>query len=182
MTAEEWGLNAACRNHARPDLWFPALKAEVDEAKRICRACPVRRACGDDAVDRDERHGVAAGYLVSDLHDWRQLRVWLGRPVPPRRPGANGPRTVRCDSCKQTFRTRQDVSRCPKCAQGLVPSAPARQRVADLRKCGLTVRQIAAAAGLSPSRITDLGRQQWIMPATEAAIFAVGAEATAVPA
>jgi len=66
-----WRDDAACR-HADPDLFFPigdtgpALR-QIDEAKRICQACPARTPCLAWALD----HGVAAGIWGGTTEDER---------------------------------------------------------------------------------------------------------------
>jgi len=47
-----------------PDLFFAELPAEVEAAKAICVACPVRQACLAGAVTRREPYGVWGGELV----------------------------------------------------------------------------------------------------------------------
>jgi WhiB family transcriptional regulator, redox-sensing transcriptional regulator len=61
----DWRDDAACR-HADPDLFFPVGLAgpaleQVDEAKRICRACPVRNQCLEWALDLDAVSGIWGG-------------------------------------------------------------------------------------------------------------------------
>ena len=48
-TGTNWRNDAACLG-ADPDLFFPIGTAgpaldQIDEAKRLCRACPVRERC-----------------------------------------------------------------------------------------------------------------------------------------
>jgi WhiB family transcriptional regulator, redox-sensing transcriptional regulator len=60
-----WREKAACL-HADPDLFFPigttgpALR-QVDEAKRICRTCPVRTPCLTWALDQGCCSGIWGG-------------------------------------------------------------------------------------------------------------------------
>jgi WhiB family redox-sensing transcriptional regulator len=60
-----WRDNAACR-HADPDLFFPvsttgpALR-QIDEARRICQACPVRTPCLAWALDQAVPDGMWGG-------------------------------------------------------------------------------------------------------------------------
>jgi WhiB family redox-sensing transcriptional regulator len=61
----DWRDDAACL-HADPDLFFPVGTAgaaldQVDEAKRICRACPVRKQCLAWALDLGATSGVWGG-------------------------------------------------------------------------------------------------------------------------
>ena len=56
-----WRDDAACL-HADPDLFFPIAAVgpgvdQIDEAKRICAACPVRQPCLAWALD----HGTVSG-------------------------------------------------------------------------------------------------------------------------
>ena len=71
----EWRGGAACLNHD-PDLFFPEGTAgpalrQVDQAKQVCRSCPVLAPCLGFAL----RHGVAFG-------------IWGGATAEERRQGA----------------------------------------------------------------------------------------------
>ena len=51
-----WREDAACL-HADPDLFFPIASTgpaqdQIDQAKRVCAACPVRRPCLMWALDQ----------------------------------------------------------------------------------------------------------------------------------
>ena len=46
------------------DLWFAELPAEVEAAKSLCGACPVREACLAGALQRSEPWGVWGGQLL----------------------------------------------------------------------------------------------------------------------
>jgi WhiB family transcriptional regulator, redox-sensing transcriptional regulator len=76
-----WRDDAACRS-ADPDLFFPigstgpALR-QIDQAKRICQACPVRGRCLTSALE----HGLAFGIWGGTTEEER--RVLRGAPVPP---------------------------------------------------------------------------------------------------
>lgn len=45
------------------ELWFAESPAEVERAKSLCQACPVRTACFAGALDRREPWGVWGGEL-----------------------------------------------------------------------------------------------------------------------
>jgi WhiB family redox-sensing transcriptional regulator len=49
---------------ADPELFFAESPAAVEEAKSVCRGCPVRMACLSAALDRAEPWGVWGGELV----------------------------------------------------------------------------------------------------------------------
>jgi WhiB family redox-sensing transcriptional regulator len=46
-----------------PELWFAESPADVERAKRLCQACPVRAVCLDGALGRREPWGVWGGEL-----------------------------------------------------------------------------------------------------------------------
>jgi WhiB family redox-sensing transcriptional regulator len=51
-----------CRVH-NPDLWFSESPAELERAKQLCTACPIRLACLDSALSRQEPWGVWGGEI-----------------------------------------------------------------------------------------------------------------------
>jgi WhiB family transcriptional regulator, redox-sensing transcriptional regulator len=60
-----WRDHAACRD-ADPDLFFPISTTgpalhQVDQAKRICQACPVRTPCLNWALDHGQVTGIWGG-------------------------------------------------------------------------------------------------------------------------
>ena len=48
-----------------PDLWFAEMPADVEEAKNLCRECPVRLSCLATALHRAEPWGVWGGELLT---------------------------------------------------------------------------------------------------------------------
>jgi WhiB family redox-sensing transcriptional regulator len=46
-----------------PELWFADSPAQLELAKSLCGACPVREACLADALDRGEPWGVWGGEI-----------------------------------------------------------------------------------------------------------------------
>ena len=62
-----------------PDLFFAELPEDVELAKALCRACPVRIACLAGAVERREPWGVWGGelFLRGDVVPRKRPR---GRP------------------------------------------------------------------------------------------------------
>jgi WhiB family redox-sensing transcriptional regulator len=46
------------------ELWFAELPADVEAAKALCQACPVRGACLAGALERREPWGVWGGELL----------------------------------------------------------------------------------------------------------------------
>lgn len=61
--------NVPCRTE--PDLFFAEAPADVEAAKAVCGACPVREQCLADALDRKEPWGVWAGSCSSPARSWR---------------------------------------------------------------------------------------------------------------
>ncbi len=59
-TVETSGL--PCRVYD-PELWFAESPSDVEYAKALCVACPVRALCLDGALERREPWGVWGGEL-----------------------------------------------------------------------------------------------------------------------
>ena len=60
--ADDWRHRAACRDED-PELFFPVGEsgpalAQTEQAKAVCRRCPVVDACLAWAIDAGEAHGV----------------------------------------------------------------------------------------------------------------------------
>ncbi len=47
-----------------PDLWFAEAPADLERAKTLCAACPVRRQCLAAALERAEPLGVWGGEIL----------------------------------------------------------------------------------------------------------------------
>ena len=62
---ENWREHAACR-HEDPDLFFPIgttgpALVQQEQAKAVCRRCPVREQCLEWALDTGQTIGVWGG-------------------------------------------------------------------------------------------------------------------------
>ncbi|AWL36853.1 MULTISPECIES: WhiB family transcriptional regulator [Streptomyces] len=62
---DNWRTHAACRDED-PDLFFPIgttgpALVQTEEAKAICRSCPVRQQCLDWALENNQDTGVWGG-------------------------------------------------------------------------------------------------------------------------
>lgn len=55
-----------CQVSDDADLWFAERTADVERAKALCRACPLRVACLDGALERGEPWGVWGGEVLVD--------------------------------------------------------------------------------------------------------------------
>jgi WhiB family transcriptional regulator, redox-sensing transcriptional regulator len=51
-----------CRSHD-PDLWFAELPAALERAKQLCSGCPIKTACLEGALARQEPWGVWGGEI-----------------------------------------------------------------------------------------------------------------------
>lgn len=61
----EWRHDAACRD-SDPELFFPIGNTgpaliQIEQAKQICRSCPVISACLEWALDSGQEAGVWGG-------------------------------------------------------------------------------------------------------------------------
>jgi WhiB family redox-sensing transcriptional regulator len=72
-----------CR--AAPELFFAEHPGDLNQAKMLCAACPVRVACLDGALERGEPCGVWGGEL---LERGRIVGTKRGRGRPRRTPAA----------------------------------------------------------------------------------------------
>ncbi|MCT4351522.1 WhiB family transcriptional regulator [Streptomyces sp. Je 1-79] len=82
-----WRESAACQN-VDPDLFFPVgtgapALIQAEEAKEVCRECPVRQACLDWAMDDSRQLSGVWGGLREDERQSlkRRLRRRSHRPA-----------------------------------------------------------------------------------------------------
>lgn len=71
-----WEDRAACRGHAAPDLFHPEAWTPTEligEARRYCRACPVKAEC------------LASGIAKKEWGIWGDVLLEAGCPVEPKR-------------------------------------------------------------------------------------------------
>ncbi|MCX0247646.1 MULTISPECIES: WhiB family transcriptional regulator [Streptomyces] len=62
---DNWRMHAACRDED-PDLFFPIgstgpALVQVEEAKAVCRRCPVQQECLRWALENNQDSGVWGG-------------------------------------------------------------------------------------------------------------------------
>jgi WhiB family transcriptional regulator, redox-sensing transcriptional regulator len=74
----DWRVQAACRA-ADPELFFPvstsgASLPQIEEAKQVCRTCPVCGPCLRWALERGENAGVWGGTTENERRNVRLLR------------------------------------------------------------------------------------------------------------
>jgi hypothetical protein len=83
--ATDWRADAACAR-VDPELFHPTgqpgtVLRKVEQAKAVCRGCPVRRACLRWALDTKEDSGVLGGLSEEErmeLHGRRPRRRKVG--------------------------------------------------------------------------------------------------------
>jgi WhiB family redox-sensing transcriptional regulator len=71
---ESWIEGALCAQVDVGDLFFPEAGASTRDARAICAACPVRAACLEYALERNEQNGIWGGLTL------RQRRQLQERP------------------------------------------------------------------------------------------------------
>lgn len=69
-----------------PELWWPlsytaSTLPQVEEAKALCRSCPIRMECLRGAFERDEREGIWGGYTPAQRHEIRSKNGRLDRQL-----------------------------------------------------------------------------------------------------
>ena len=73
---DDWRDHAACR-HEDPDLFHPIGTSgptlmQTEEAKAVCRRCPVREPCLRFALDMEQATGIWGGTSETDRRALRQ--------------------------------------------------------------------------------------------------------------
>nr|BFD86455.1 WhiB family transcriptional regulator [Streptomyces sp. Xyl84] len=76
---ENWREHAACR-HEDPDLFFPIgttgpALVQTEQAKAVCRRCPVRDECLEWALDTAQTLGVWGGTSENERRALRRRRA-----------------------------------------------------------------------------------------------------------
>jgi WhiB family redox-sensing transcriptional regulator len=68
---QNWRALASCAQ-IDPDLFFAVGAREHKQAKKICRACPVRRECLAYAMDEPVDHGIWGGMTERERRRYRR--------------------------------------------------------------------------------------------------------------
>ncbi|GMQ94034.1 MAG: hypothetical protein BMS9Abin12_1516 [Acidimicrobiia bacterium] len=68
-----WAVFAACKDE-KSMTFFPQSKEEEMKALAICRICPVREDCLDNALETNERYGVWGATTEKERRKLARLR------------------------------------------------------------------------------------------------------------
>ncbi|WP_069173914.1 WhiB family transcriptional regulator [Streptomyces griseus] len=76
---DNWRTHAACREED-PDLFFPIgstgpALVQTEEAKAVCRQCPVREKCLDWALENGQDSGVWGGLDENERRALKRRRA-----------------------------------------------------------------------------------------------------------
>jgi WhiB family redox-sensing transcriptional regulator len=87
MTSERddnsnWRRRATCRG-MDPEVFYPETPEQDEIALLVCAACPVREACLEDAMRRNETLGTVGGMT------WQQRRSYRRKWTAAQKAGAN---------------------------------------------------------------------------------------------
>ncbi|MET9804664.1 WhiB family transcriptional regulator [Streptomyces sp. NPDC006368] len=79
----DWRHRAACRDED-PDLFFPIGSTgmallQVEEARSVCRRCPVMERCGTWALENNQEHGVWGGLSEEERRQLKRRRARQAR-------------------------------------------------------------------------------------------------------
>lgn len=104
-----------------PDLFFPERGETVKaaEAKRICQGCPVKRQCGEYAVQTGDVYGIWGGKSNKDRRGDRPVDPWIERSICGGWGGA-----------KRHYANRESL--CPACREFIRAESRARRGVAQV--------------------------------------------------
>lgn len=77
--AEAWRTRSLCRD-SNPDLFFPVGTTgvaldQIDAAKAVCEACPVRTECLEFALGTNQEAGVWGGLTEDERRKIKKARV-----------------------------------------------------------------------------------------------------------
>lgn len=82
QTSDQWREKAACL-HADPNLFFPPPDGDahttLQQAKAICRICPVISRCLQWALATNETHGIWGGLTPEERRSMRRQLMRSGR-------------------------------------------------------------------------------------------------------
>jgi len=78
----DWRHRAVCREEEDPELFFPVGNAgpallQIEEAKAVCRRCPVMDSCLQWALETNQDAGVWGGMSEDERRSMRRRAARL---------------------------------------------------------------------------------------------------------
>ncbi|HTP16672.1 MAG TPA: WhiB family transcriptional regulator [Streptosporangiaceae bacterium] len=145
-----WGRQAACAGMP-VSIFFPDTGHDTRPAKRICRGCPVRGECLEEAMRLDvpgARHGVAGGLSAGERSVLAQQRGPKAVRPADAWPGVAVREAARAAGVSERTILRRRAAL--RTGAAVIPQQPAR---APALYAGATARDAAAAAGVTAATI-----------------------------
>lgn len=142
-----------------PDMWFaPRGDAPYEEAKTACSWCPIRRRCGQDALNRGEKRGIWAGFdIASERAD---LARWLN----PDAVTDSGEERSVCTKCAEPFyystSRKNPMNVCPMCWRGLVDASHCWPILDAMVDYGYSKTELAQRIGIARNIVLQLTKPQ----------------------
>lgn len=112
-----WWDSAACKDRAA-DTFFPdvAHRGAYKLARAVCADCPVRQACLEDALSRNERYGIWGGKTTRERDKYARNATPVPTVMPTGCDGlASGGQYYRetrnggkpCEQCRLAYNARR---------------------------------------------------------------------------
>ena len=164
-SGQDWRDSAACRG-VDTELFYPVTEAgagrdQVEQAKQVCRGCPVSQQCLADALSRNEPCGVWGGTSARERRAMRRREARGGR--------ASGPATgghSEEDGGRGGGAARFELPECPRSASTADKRRLARRAI---ERHGQSRAAVAAAFGVTTrtvDRWTSTGHHRGARRAT----------------
>lgn len=108
MTHTDWRHQAVCREED-PELFFPKgydgpWALIIEQAKAVCRRCPVIDECGQWALETGQESGVWGGLSEDERHAVKRGRRRHAERGPERDPGLVFSKTATlADACRELY-------------------------------------------------------------------------------
>jgi len=142
---DDWETRSVCSRGDDTLFFHPegergaTRRARAEEAKAICRSCPVMMECRAKALRTREPYGTWGG-----MSEDERAAVLAGTRVKK-----TAPRVNRKPTRPPLLMTGQEIP--PGSMQRHVPAGPTVDHIRDLRDRGYTLADIARAAGMHPT-------------------------------
>jgi WhiB family redox-sensing transcriptional regulator len=165
-----WRDRAACKDED-PDLFHPSSPAQAEAAKLVCRRCPVRSECLDNALAEGDEHAIRGGLTRAERRDLPilddvagVLRAVAAVTVPPD-PQAAEHRRVLLAELDAYEAAHPPGQRWGKTGSGKglrrQPSGSGDARSRELRQARSEARRFRIAGLPVPEPVGELEREFW---------------------